>query len=364
MKIRVAINGFGRIGRILFRSLFQDPQMEVVAINNLSSLEGAAHLLKYDSSHGVSPWSISFSPFSSSSSLSQGGFLEVEGKKIPFFHFRSPKDIPWQKAAEASSSSGSSSSSSSVGPLLIFECTGVFKKREELLDHCHSSPSVKKILVSAPFSEADITVVYGVNHHTYKKDEHFILSNASCTTNCLAPLAKVLHENFGIEKGFMTTIHSYTSDQRLLDNAHKDLRRSRAASLSMIPTSTGAAKAVGLVLPELQGKIDGMAVRVPTPNVSLVDFVVQLQREAKTEDIKRAFLSVREHEGPLKSILKVEEKPLVSCDFNGNGASSIVDLPSCSSMGKLAKVLAWYDNEFGFCQRMVDVAKHVSSCGL
>ena len=334
-KLKVGINGLGRIGRILFRSAFQDSQLEVVAVNNLSSLEEAAHLLKYDSNHGI--WPVTLSVSSSQ--------LEVEGRKIPFFSQKSPKDIPWEKA----------------DPSIIFECTGAFKEREEVLGHCQPS-CVKKVLVSAPFGGADLTVVYGVNHLLYNAQKHTIISNASCTTNCLAPVAKVLHQNFGIEQGLMTTIHSYTSDQRLLDNGHKDLRRSRAATLSMIPTSTGAAKAVGLVLPELQGKVDGMAVRVPTPNVSLVDFSVQFSREVKVEEMKQAFFHACQ--GELKSILEVEEKPLVSCDFNGHSASSIVDFPSLSCLGRFGKVLAWYDNEFGFSQRMVDVAKHIGSCGL
>ena len=343
-KLRVAINGFGRIGRILFRLAFRNPHLEVVAINHLSSLKEAAHLLKYDSSHGVWPVALSSRSSTSSSSFSSSQ-LEVDGKKIPFFSHKSPKDIPWRETE----------------PSLIFECTGAFKKREEVLGHCHSS-CVKKVLVSAPFGEADLTVVYGVNHHLYDVSKHTVISNASCTTNCLAPVAKVLHQNFGIEQGLMTTVHSYTNDQRLLDNGHKDLRRSRAAALSMIPTSTGAAKAVGLVLPELQGRIDGMAVRVPTPNVSLVDFSVYFSREVKVEEMKQAFLQASQ--GELKSVLEVEEEPLVSCDFNGRHASSIVDFPSLSCLGSFGKVLAWYDNEAGFSKRMVDVAKHIGACGL
>ncbi len=332
-KPRVGINGFGRIGRILFRAGFE--RLDIVGINDLSSPAEAAHLLKYDSTHGKFPGEVTAGE----------DYISVNGKKIKYSKTKDPAQIPW-KDWEVD---------------FVLECTGAFKGKEDFVKHI--AGGAKKVLVSAPADGVDMTVVYGINHETYEAKKHDVLSNASCTTNCLAPLARVLNQSFGIEYGLMTTIHSYTLDQRILDTGHKDLRRARAAALSMIPTTTGAAKAVGLVLPELKGKIDGTAIRVPTPNVSLVDFNFIAKKDVTKEAINNALTEASTTY--LKGILAVEKAPLVSCDFNGNPYSSIVDLQSTMVTGpRMAKVFSWYDNEFGFSNRMVDMALYMAEKGL
>lgn len=332
-KLRVGINGFGRIGRVLFRAGFDE--LEIVGINNMDSIEGAAHLLKYDSAHGIYQKEVSHDDKN----------LIVDGKKILMSASKNPAEIPWK----------------AWGVDLVLECTGAFKKKEEFMKHIDAG--AKRVLVSAPADGADLTVVYGINHESYDSAKHHVISNASCTTNCLAPVAKVLHETFGIENGMMTTIHSYTNDQRILDASHKDLRRARSAAVSMIPTTTGAAKAVALVLPALKGKIDGTSVRVPTPNVSLVDFTFNSSKDVSVEAINAAMVSASK--GSLRGVLAVEENELVSVDFNGNPFSSIVDLPSTMVCGpRTAKVFSWYDNETGFSNRMVDLAKYMGQRGL
>ncbi|MGE4131201.1 MAG: type I glyceraldehyde-3-phosphate dehydrogenase [Bdellovibrionales bacterium] len=332
-KVRVGINGFGRIGRLVFRAGFD--HVEFVGINNLGDVKGAAHLLKYDSTHGRYNETVAHDEKN----------LIVAGRKIPMTAIKNPAEIPWKD----------------WGCDIVLECTGAFKTKEDFAKHLQGG--AKRVLVSAPADGADLTVVYGVNHQSYDPAQHKIVSNASCTTNCLAPLAKVLHENFGIETGTMTTVHSYTNDQQVLDAFHKDLRRARSAAVSMIPTSTGAAKAVGLVLPELKGKIDGISVRVPTPNVSLIDFVFVAQKAINIDSVNEALKKAAE--GPLKGILGTEYEPLVSTDFNGNTLSSIVDMSSTMVMGsKLGKVLSWYDNEMGFSARMIDVARFMAEKGL
>jgi glyceraldehyde 3-phosphate dehydrogenase len=329
-KLRVGINGFGRIGRILFRAGFEN--VEIVGINNSSGTpEEHAHLLKYDSTHGIYGKTITADESS----------MTVDGKKIPFSFEREPHKIPWKK----------------WGVDLVFECTGAFKDSAE--NQGHLEAGAKKVIVSSP-AKVDKTVVYGINHTQYDPSKHHIVSNASCTTNCLAPVAKVLNDNFGIEKALMTTVHAFTNDQRILDSYHSDLRRARTASASMIPTTTGAAKAVGEVLPELKGKIHGIAVRVPTPNVSLVDLNVVFAKSTSVEEVNQAL--IKASEGSLKGVLACEAKPLVSIDFNGNPASSIVDLSSTVALDKnFMKILSWYDNEYGFSMRMIDLAIYMNS---
>ena len=332
-KLKVGINGFGRIGRILFRAGFDE--LDIVGINNLSSPQDAAHLLKYDSTHRTYARDVG----------AGDDFISVDGKKINISRERDPANIPWKE----------------WGVDVVLECTGVFKQKEDILKH--KQAGAKKILVSAPAPGADLTIVYGINHKEYDPSKHDILSNASCTTNCLAPLAKVLNENFKIKNALMTTIHSYTNDQRVLDSSHKDLRRARAAALSMIPTTTGAAKAVGKVLPELDGKLNGLAVRVPTPNVSLVDLVAEVEKGVTAEQVNECLMKASK--GDFKGILRCEESPLVSTDFIGDKASSIIDLQSTLTMGpNLVKVLSWYDNEMGFSCRMIDLAKYMQAQGL
>lgn len=332
-KLRVGINGFGRIGRLLFRHGFD--RVEVVGINNLDSLEGTAHLLKYDSTHGVWPHDVTTDEKN----------LIVNGKKIPVSAVKNPAEIPWKD----------------WGVDIVLECTGAFKKKDDFMAHIKGG--AKRVLVSAPADGVDNTLVFGVNHTQYDPNKDYVLSNASCTTNCLAPLASVLHKTFGIEQGTMMTIHSYTNDQRILDAAHKDLRRARSAAVSMIPTTTGAAKAVGLVLPELKGKIDGMSVRVPTPNVSVVDFTFCSSKDMTVDSINKALKEASQ--GALKGVLAFEEKELVSIDFNGHPASSIVDAASTLCVSpRMAKVLSWYDNEVGFSNRMVDVALYMAEKGI
>ena len=333
-KVRVGINGFGRIGRVLFRAGFD--KLDIVAINNVGDIEGAAHLLKYDSTHGIFNQDVSV----------DGDKMIVGGKKIHYTSTKNPAEIPWKD----------------MGVDIVLECTGAFKKKEDFMLHINKG-GAKRVMVSAPADGADQTIVYGINHNVYDSSKHFVVSNASCTTNCLTPLVKVLNEAFGIENGMMTTIHSYTNDQRILDTAHSDMRRARSAALSMIPTTTGAAKAVGLVMPEMKGKIDGTSVRVPTPNVSLVDFTFNSQKDLSVDAINAALNKAAQ--GSLKGILAVEAKELVSIDFNGNPHSSIVDQDSTMVIGnRTGKVMSWYDNETGFSHRMVDLAIYMAEKGL
>ncbi len=328
MSIKYAINGFGRIGRNIVRAAMGNQHLELVAVNDLTDAKTLSHLLKYDSIHGKFTGDVK--PDDNS--------IIINGKKVRISCEKDPRKLPW-KDSEVD---------------VVLECTGIFTKRDQAAAHLEAG--AKHVIISAPANDADLTVVCGVNDHLFNKDQHKIVSNGSCTTNCLAPVAKVILENFGIVRGLMTTIHSYTNDQQILDLPHKDLRRARAAALSMIPTSTGAAKALALVIPELRGKLDGLAVRVPTPNVSLVDFVCEVERDVTISDLNNAFISAAK--GPLVGILECSNEPLVSCDFNGNPASSTVDLPSTMVIGnRLIKVLAWYDNEMGFCNRMIDLLK-------
>lgn len=332
-KIRVGINGFGRIGRVLFRAGFE--KLDIVAVNSLDSVDGSAHLLEYDSTHGRINAKVEHDDKN----------IIVNGNKVRYFSSKNPLEIPWKDA----------------GVDVVLECTGVMKNADDYQKHI--TAGAKKVFISAPADGVDLTVVMGVNHQTYDPAKHKFISNASCTTNCLAPLAKVLHEGFGIEYGMMTTIHSYTNDQRILDTNHKDLRRARSAALSMIPTSTGAAKAVGLVLPELKGKIDGMSVRVPTPNVSLVDFTFNSKKDMSVSAINEALKSASEKS--LKGILACEPKELVSVDYNGNTHSSVVDLKTTMVINpRMGKVLSWYDNETGFSHRMIDFVQLMAEKGL
>lgn len=324
-KMKVGINGFGRIGRVFFREGFD--KLDIAGINSLDDLDGIVHLLKYDSSHGIYAADVSH----------DGENLIVNGKKIPVSKSKDPAQIPWK----------------AWGVELVMECTGALKGKEDYQKHI--TAGAKKVMVSAPADGVDITVVYGLNHKQYDSAKHTFLSNASCTTNCLAPLASVLHKTFGIVNGTMLTVHSYTNDQKILDASHKDARRARSAAVSMIPTTTGAAKAVGLVLPELKGKIDGLSIRVPTPNVSLIDFTFNTEKEVTVATINAALKEASQ--GDLKGVLGFETAELVSIDFNGNKLSSIVDSKTTMVVGnKTAKVLSWYDNETGFSSRMVDMA--------
>ncbi len=335
MSIRVGINGFGRIGRLSLRAaLSKSAPIEVVAVNDLGSPDLLAHLLKYDSIHGTLPDSVEV----------DGTTVRVAGQRISFLAEKNPANLPWRE----------------LGVDVVIESTGRFTDREAAAQHLGAG--AKKVVISAPAKNEDITVVMGVNEQKYDPAQHHIISNASCTTNCLAPVAKVLLEEFGIENGMMTTTHSVTNDQQILDLGHKDWRRARAAYESMIPTTTGAAKAVALVLPELKGKLNGMAVRVPTPNVSLVDFVANLSR-ATTKDEVNAKLR-QAAETTLKGYLEYTDLPLVSRDFNGNPASSVVD-GLCSMMlgERMVKVLAWYDNEWGYSNRVIDLVMYVASQG-
>lgn len=330
MAIKIGINGFGRIGRMIFRAGISNDKIEFVAVNDITDPATLAHLLKYDSVHGKFNADISHTENS----------LIVNGKEIKIYTEREPSKLPW----------------GDIGVDIVFECTGLFRDRDKANGHLQAG--AKKVVISAPAKDPDITIVMGVNHEKYDPEKHHIISNASCTTNCLAPVCKVLMDNFGIEKGLMTTTHAYTNDQRLLDAPHKDLRRARAAAVSMVPTTTGAAKAVSLVLPELEGKLNGMAIRVPTHNVSVVDLVVQLSKKASVEDINNSLKEASETY--LKGILSVCEEPLVSIDFNGSTFSSIVDAPSTMVIDDMAKVIAWYDNEFGYSCRMVDLAVFIA----
>lgn len=330
MALKVAINGFGRIGRLFFRVSYDYPDIEVVAINDLTDAYTLAHLLKYDSVHGRFKGDVK----------AQGNNIVIDGKEIQVFAETDPQKLPWQD----------------LNIDVVIESTGRFTDRAGASRHLQAG--AKWVIITAPAKEEDITVVMGVNHHLLDPAQHKIISNASCTTNCLAPVAKVLHENFGIERGFATTVHAYTNDQRILDLPHKDLRRARAAAVSMIPTTTGAAKAVGKVLPELKGKLDGLAIRVPTPNVSMVDFVAQISKDVTESDINEALKKASLES--LKGILNYIEEPLVSVDFNGLPYSSIVDgLLTRVIEGKLAKVISWYDNEYGYSCRVRDLVLYL-----
>jgi glyceraldehyde 3-phosphate dehydrogenase len=335
MAVKVGINGFGRIGRNVFRTSIGDADIDFVAVNDLTDTKTLAHLLKYDSVLGNLHHEIS---------ATESG-IKVEGREFRVFSQRDPAAIDWE----------------SVGAEIVIESTGLFTKAEDARKHLRGT--VKKVIISAPAKNEDITIVLGVNEDKYKPAEHHIISNASCTTNCLAPVAKVIHEKFGIVSAQMTTIHSYTNDQQLLDLPHKDLRRARAAALSMIPTSTGAAKAVALVLPELKGKFDGISVRVPTPNVSLVDVVMDVEKQTSTEEVNRALKNAANEE--LRGILAFSEEPLVSSDFKGNSNSSIVDAEYTKVInGRMIKVLSWYDNEWGYSCRVRDLIKYIARKGL
>ena len=326
MAPKVAINGFGRIGRLVLRRALATGGIDIVAINDLTDAKTLAHLLKYDSVHGISNAEIS----------AEEDAIIVNGKRIRISKELDPAKLPWKE----------------LGVEIVVEATGKFTKRDDAAKHL--AAGAKRVLITAPGKEVDGTFVVGVNDKDFDPAKHFVISNASCTTNCLAPVAKVLDDSFGIVRGLITTIHAYTNDQRILDLPHKDLRRARAAGLSMIPTSTGAAKAVGLVLPHLQGKLDGLAVRVPTPNVSLVDLVAELKKPATVEEINAAMQKAAS--GPLKGILEYCDLPLVSSDFNGNDASSIFDAGNTRVIdGNMAKVFAWYDNEWGYSCRVVDL---------
>ncbi len=332
MSIKIAINGFGRIGRMVFRAALGHPDIEVVAINDLTDAATMAHLLAYDSVHGrldaeVEP--------------AEDG-LRVDGTVIPLTAIKSPEQLPWEEH----------------GVDIAMECTGLFRDRENAAKHLGAG--ARKVIISAPAGDPDATIVMGVNSSQYDPRQHHIVSNASCTTNCLAPVAKVLLENFGIRSGLMTTIHAYTGDQRLLDFPHKDLRRARAAGLSMIPTTTGAARAVALVIPELAGKLNGLAVRVPTPNVSIVDIVVTIEKSGVTEtDVNEALKTASE--STLKGVLGYSEVPLVSTDYNGCPLSSTVDAPTTYVIDNMVKVMSWYDNEAGYSHRMVDLAAMIGA---
>ena len=332
---KIGINGFGRIGREVFRVAFYNPEVEVVAINDPGDIATLAHLLKYDSIHGIFDQEVTV----------EGNYIVVGGKKVRVSASLDPAKIAWDEA----------------GAEIIVECTGRFTEAEKA--KAHLAAGAKKVVISAPAKGEDITIVMGVNEEKYDPAKHTIISNASCTTNCLAPFTKVLMEKFGIVSGLMTTVHSYTNDQKILDLAHKDLRRARAAACSIIPTTTGAAKAVALVLPELKGKLNGFAMRVPTPNVSITDLTVVLEKDTTAEEINAALKEASE--GKLKGILGYCELPLVSKDFNGDPRSSIVDALSTMMVGpRMAKVVSWYDNEWGYSNRIVDLCKYIGSKGL
>ncbi len=332
MAIRIGINGFGRIGRNVFRASLGDPDLDFVAINDLTDAKTLAYLLKYDSVHGTLHADV----------RAQEDALVVNGKPIKILARTDPKELPWKD----------------LGVELVIESTGRFTDREGASRHLSAGAS--RVIITAPAKDPDVTIVLGVNEQAYDPRAHTIISNASCTTNCLAPVAKVLLEHFGIKHGLMTTIHAYTNDQQLLDLPHKDLRRARAAALSMVPTTTGAAKALHLVLPQLKGRLDGMAIRVPTPNVSLVDLTVEAERDADAASVNAAFRKAAE--GPLKGILQYSEEPIVSVDRNGDPHSATVDAPLTTVQDKrLIKVIAWYDNEWGYSCRVRDLVKFLVS---
>ncbi|MFJ7510586.1 MULTISPECIES: type I glyceraldehyde-3-phosphate dehydrogenase [Peribacillus] len=335
MAVKVGINGFGRIGRNVFRAALSNPGVEIVAINDLTDANMLAHLLQYDTIHGSLNEKVSV----------DGDYLVVDGHKVKVLAERDPAQLAWGE----------------LGVEVVVESTGRFTKRADAAKHLEAG--AKKVIISAPASDEDITIVMGVNEDKYDAANHHVISNASCTTNCLAPFAKVLHEQFGIKRGMMTTVHSYTNDQQILDLPHKDYRRARAAAENIIPTTTGAAKAVALVLPELKGKLNGMAMRVPTPNVSVVDLVAELEKDTTVEEVNAAFKKASE--GELKGILEYSELPLVSTDYNGNPSSSTIDALSTMVMeGNMVKVLSWYDNETGYSSRVVDLIDYLAKKGL
>ncbi len=332
MAIKVGINGFGRIGRLVFRAGFDHKDLDFVAVNDITDAKTLAHLLKYDSVHGI--WNKNV--------VAGDKDIKVDGKEIKVFSERNPENIPW----------------GDLGVDIVIESTGLFRTKEKA--SAHLKAGAKKVVISAPAKgEIDATIVLGVNEEIYDPNNHVVISNASCTTNCLAPVVKVLHEEFGIENGFMTTVHSYTNDQRILDLPHSDLRRARAAAANIIPTTTGAAKAIGLVIPELKGKLDGMSIRVPTPDVSLVDLVVNVKKATTVEEINSKMKEAAE--GALKGILKYIDVPLVSMDFKTDPASSIFDsLETKVIDGTLVKVFSWYDNEWGYSNRIVDLVHYIA----
>lgn len=331
MKAKVAINGFGRIGRMVFRNAIENEKLEIVAINASYPSETLAHLIKYDTNHGKFDGEV----------LAQDDALIVNGHRIQLLNNRNPEELPWRE----------------LNIDIVIEATGKFNSRDKA--SLHLNAGAKKVLLTAPGKDEDITIVMGVNEHVLNIEEHHVISNASCTTNCLAPVVKVLDDRFGIENGLMTTVHAYTNDQKNIDNPHKDLRRARACGQSIIPTSTGAAKALSLVLPHLKGKLHGMALRVPTPNVSLVDLVVDLKQDVTIDEINEAF--VLASQGPLKGIMEFTTEPLVSIDFNTNPHSAIIDgLSTMVIGGNKVKVLAWYDNEWGYSSRVVDLAEKIA----
>ena len=331
MAIKVGINGFGRIGRMFYRAALHKKEIEIVAVNDITDAPTLAHLLKYDSIHGPLPHQVKV----------EGGQIMLDGHALKVLAERDPAKLPWKD----------------LGVQVVVESTGLFTARDKAA--MHLSAGAKKVVISAPADGVDLTLCMGVNHATYDVKKHDVISNASCTTNCLAPVAKVLHDNYGILYGLMTTVHGYTQDQMLQDGPHKDLRRARAASLSMIPTSTGAAKAIGLVLPALNGKLDGIAVRVPTPNVSLIDLTATVERDCDDQAVNAAMKQAAE--GDLKGILQYSEEPLVSIDFNNNPHSSIFDAPLTKVLGKrLVKIFSWYDNEWGYSNRLADVTAFVA----
>ena len=332
MSIKVGINGFGRIGRNMLRAAVDDPGIEFVAVNDITDAATLAHLLKYDSVLGRFKGEVSATADS----------IIVNGKAVKVLAVKDPGDLPWKD----------------LGVEIVIESTGKWTKRPDVIKHIEKA-GAKKVIVSAPATDPDATIVLGVNEKTYDPAKHHMLSNASCTTNCLAPVVKVLNATFGVEKGFMTTIHAYTNDQKILDAPHKDLRRARAAAVSQIPTTTGAAKAVGIVIPELKGKIDGISIRVPTPDVSLVDFVAVMKKAVTDKEVNAAFQAAAA--GPMKGILQYTDEPLVSCDFLHNPHSAIVDGLSTKVMGEtLLKVMAWYDNEWGYSCRLVDLVRYIA----
>ncbi len=337
MTTKIGINGFGRIGRLVFRAINQQQRdkLEVVAVNDLTDTKTNTHLLKWDSTYGLYSGKVE----------ATGDSIIVDGKKINVLSQRDPANIPWRD----------------YGVDIVIESTGLFTEASKA--SAHLKGGAKKVLISAPATNEDITIVLGVNEEQYIPDKHKIISNASCTTNCIAPVVKVLHQSFGVNKGLMTTIHAYTNDQRILDTVHKDLRRARTAAMNIIPTTTGAARAVTQVIPELKGRIHGLAFRVPVPTVSVVDFVADLNKEVTIKEVNQAFQAAAE--GPLSGILEYCQEELVSMDFKGNPASSIVDAPSTMVIGgNMVKVLAWYDNEWGYSCRLADLAAFVAKKGL
>ena len=332
MAIRVGINGFGRIGRLVFRGAFQDPEIEVVAVNDITDPKTLAHLLQYDSVHGRFPEKVE---------ATEDGF-RIGDRHVKVFAEREPQKLPWKD----------------LGVDYVVESTGVFRTREQAAWHLEAG--AKKVIISAPAKGEDLTVVMGVNEDQYDPANHHVVSNASCTTNCLAPMVKVLHDNFRIVHGFMVTVHAYTNDQRILDLPHKDLRRARAAAQNIIPTTTGAASAVGKVLPELKGKLDGYAMRVPVPTVSIVDFTAVVEKATTIEEVNAAFKAAAE--GPMKGILAYVEEPLVSMDFKGDPHSSSIDASLTNVIdGNLVKAVSWYDNEWGYSMRVVDLIKYMGA---